>query len=405
MSGGFPPRRVTLVLCTRDGLVLGALAPFDVPVPWWQEVGDVVQVAREVHGVDVTALRLLGPAIGPPAGGDVTYLAEVSSSTAGLSLSDWPNDVTNDRRNRLPYARPGGPAADLAWADEALAGQGTPRTGAARQVRTWNLSSIWRLPVDRSTAWLKVVPPFFAHEGRMLQLLYPGPVPRLVATEGPRMLLHHLDGDDLYGAPVEMLLPAVDALVRLQMSWAGRTGELLDLGLPDWRGLSLADLAADALRRTDGIAADTREQVTGILDGLPDRFARIADCGVPDTLVHGDFHSGNVRGTRHRLTILDWGDCGVGNPLLDVAAFTENRPPEDQTLARRAFASAWREVVPGCDAERAMVLLAPVAALRQAVTYRGFLDRIEPDEHVYHRDDPATWLRRAAELATQPSSR
>ena len=44
-------------------------------------------------------------------------------------------------------------------------------------------------------------------------------------------------------------------------------------------------------------------------------------------------------------------------------------------------------------------LLAPVAALRQAVIYRGFLDHIEPSEHPYHRRDPARWLRRAARLA------
>ena len=44
-------------------------------------------------------------------------------------------------------------------------------------------------------------------------------------------------------------------------------------------------------------------------------------------------------------------------------------------------------------------LLAPVAALRQALIYRMFLDSIEPDERVYHAGDPAHWLGRAAELA------
>jgi hypothetical protein len=39
-----------------------------------------------------------------------------------------------------------------------------------------------------------------------------------------------------------------------------------------------------------------------------------------------------------------------------------------------------------------------VAAARQAVVYRRFLDRIEPTERVYHEDDPADWLRRTSEL-------
>ena len=55
--------------------------------------------------------------------------------------------------------------------------------------------------------------------------------------------------------------------------------------------------------------------------------------------------------------------------------------------------------MPGCDPDRAAALLAPVAALRQALIYRTFLDGIEPDERVYHANDPGTWLRRAAALS------
>jgi len=39
-----------------------------------------------------------------------------------------------------------------------------------------------------------------------------------------------------------------------------------------------------------------------------------------------------------------------------------------------------------------------VAAARQAVTYQGFLDRIEPSEHPYHRTDPAERLKRVVAL-------
>ena len=45
--------------------------------------------------------------------------------------------------------------------------------------------------------------------------------------------------------------------------------------------------------------------------------------------------------------------------------------------------------MPGSDPTAATHLLAPVAALRQAVIYRGFLDHIEPSEHPDHRRDPA----------------
>ena len=55
--------------------------------------------------------------------------------------------------------------------------------------------------------------------------------------------------------------------------------------------------------------------------GLPDRVAAVAACGVPDTLVHGDFHPGNVAGRPDDYVILDWGDSFVGHPLLDELPF------------------------------------------------------------------------------------
>ena len=62
-----PSRRVTLVLCTRDGRVLGSLPPYDVALPFRQEVSDVVAGAKAVHGVDVTVLRLLEVGAAPDA--------------------------------------------------------------------------------------------------------------------------------------------------------------------------------------------------------------------------------------------------------------------------------------------------------------------------------------------------
>ena len=112
--------------------------------------------------------------------------------------------------------------------------------------------------------------------------------------------------------------------------------------------------------------------------------------------MHGDFAPGNARGDAENLVLLDWGDCGVGHPLLDQSAFVDRISPTHVPAVQRHWAQAWRKAVPGSDPQRAADLLAPVAAARQAVIYRAFLDQIEPSEHPYHRDDPANWLSRAA---------
>jgi aminoglycoside phosphotransferase (APT) family kinase protein len=116
--------------------------------------------------------------------------------------------------------------------------------------------------------------------------------------------------------------------------------------------------------------------------------------------VHGDFAPGNVRGDGvvAPMTILDWGDSGIGQPLLDQPAFLDRTPATDTATIRAHWDAAWRAANPGADPTRAAQLLAPVAAARQAVIYRRFLDRIEPAEWPYHEHDPVDWLRRTVAL-------
>ena len=135
-----------------------------------------------------------------------------------------------------------------------------------------------------------------------------------------------------------------------------------------------------------------------LLSGLERRMAEVEACGLPDTLVHGDAHPGNLRGDGAGLTLLDWGDCTVGHPLLDEPGFLGRIAAADVEPCRLRWGAAWRRASPGCDPERASRLLAPVAAARQATVYQGFLDRIEPSEHPYHRRDPAERLAHAAAL-------
>jgi hypothetical protein len=393
-------RHVTLVLCTPDGVVLGSLPPFDVPVPWWQEASDVVGGARAVHGLDVALLRLLSTSRPTMPGGDVTYLAEVTAAPT-VALLPWTDPTTElDHPLRQTWARPGGPAADLAWADDVLAARGTPRTAPAQQMRSWNLSSLWRLPTTSGMAWLKVVPPFFAHEGRMLATLDPAVLPPLLAHDGPRVLLKEVNGRDQYGAPLPLLVRMVDLLVRLQVEWVSHTEELLSLGVADWRPEALGAMVSDAVSRcAPDLDLSIARRVESLVATLPERFTDIASCGVPETLVHGDFHPGNVIGDEERLVLLDWGDSGVGHPMLDQSAFIEGLGDADRAMVIDRWATRWHEAVPGCEPERAAALLEPIGALQRAAVYLMFLDNIEPSERAYHAADPAEWLGRAARLA------
>jgi Ser/Thr protein kinase RdoA (MazF antagonist) len=270
-------------------------------------------------------------------------------------------------------------------------------------MRTWNLTSLWRIPVEGGAARLKCVPPFFSHEGAVIRRLQDGPVPQLLAHQAGRVLMLDIPGEDLYDAQVPTLLALVSMLVSLQAQWCGREDELLALGLPDWRGDSLTVAIESVMQRTwPELVTEDRRTLTELLEQLPQRFASLAECGVPDSLVHGDFAPGNARGHEDSIVLLDWGDCGVGHPLLDMSAFVDRIPSESVAAIKKHWTMRWREAIPGSEPTRAAEILEPIAAARQAVIYQGFLDGIEPSEHPYHRADPAVWLHRAAELARRP---
>jgi hypothetical protein len=378
-------RTVTLVLVDATGAPLGALPPLAVDRPWWQEVDDVVAAVKSGHGIDIQVLRLLhGTGVDrPAAGGEVTYLAQVDGRPA-LALSPVEVDLT-PAEHRASWARPGGPDASVGWATSALAALGTPGATAYQQ-RTWNLSAIWRLDAaGRPVAWLKQVPPFFAHEPVVLGLVggvAPGLVPPLLAAgDDGRMLLADVPGTDGYDAGAGVCGEIARAFHPVQAHLAGRVDELIAAGVPDRRleAESFTAVATPWFDRIDGLR--------GLVEALPERLADVTACGLPDTLVHGDLHPGNTRVGAGTPVIMDWGDSTVSHPAYDILRLTEALPAADADALIAAWALRWRLAVPGSDPAPAAELMRPVAGLRGAVIYADFIAGIEPAEHVYHASD------------------
>ncbi|WBC10072.1 aminoglycoside phosphotransferase family protein [Micromonospora sp. WMMA1947] len=397
-------RTVSLVLLDSAGRPLGALPPFAVPEPWWQEVASIVDAVRQRHGLEVAVLRLLDADRPAPPGGHVRYLAQVvdapgvplepAVNALGVPLEPATVDLA-PHPLRQPWAEAGGPARSVAWATGELRRLGRRVTAVAQQ-RTWNLSAIWRLDTDRGPAWLKQLPPFARHEPTVLAFpvgtnsLINGPVVLAADGEG-RMLLADVPGADRYGAGEGERAAVAAEHHSVQWRACGVVGELVAAGVPDLRGARLAGWIHERLAGYDVSAA------ADLLDGLDRRLRQVGDCGLPDTLVHGDLHPGNVRGDDGHRTVIDWADSFVGHPAFDILRLTEAADAADRLVD--AWARRWRVDVPGSDPRRAVDLLRPVAPLRLAAVYAMFLAAIEPGEHPYHVHDVPAALARAAAVA------
>ncbi len=314
-------------------------------------------------------------------GGRVTYLVEFD----GPISSPWrfrEHDgapVLTDHPLRQPWAKVGGPAADLDWVRSIVA---VDETRSARQGRTWNLSAIWSIPtlIDgaESQVWLKCVPDFFSHEAAVLRIMADTSIPRLVTHDGHRILLEPMAGYDGYDPSEDEERAMIDALVDLQLASVSRVDELLAAGVPDFRTPAMiAELRALVERLAQGDSV-----LQPFVDGLEQRLALVDAQGLPAVLAHGDPHGGNCRLGVDPPIWFDWGDSLIGNPLLDVAALHRfGEPAVDHWLNR------WAEAVPGSRPHEVWELLKPVGQLRMAWVYQRFCDNIEPSEQVYHQDD------------------
>jgi hypothetical protein len=379
-------RTVTAII-THEGVCLGALGPFAVDTPWWADVVPVVAHLEAALGVPVLVLRLLTvEGSDGSRDGHVTYHVEARRPVSGLRAVAFADE---DHPLRLPWARPEGIAALLEWAGRAVA-----VTGPAQQRRSWNLSGLFRLPTAEGPVWLKATPPFAYAEPlalRAMSTVDSTLVPPVLASAPGRLLLPEVPGVDCWDAVPAVVAEAVRRLV------AAQARVVPPPGLPDRRPGPLS-VAVRAL--LDGPAvAELSTVERSSARALVDRWELLDACGLPDTLVHGDFHSGNWRSDGGPPVFLDWADAHLGNPVLDGLRAGEYLPADRRTVAEEAWVRAWTDAAAGSRPREALRLAAPLAHLTYAVRYQEFLDNIEPSERIYHLGDPAAVIRHALRCA------
>lgn len=416
--------RTVGVHVTHGGEYFGLLGPYAVDGGWWSSAPPVVERVSQELGVPVVVLRLAhAPSDGSSGhGGHVVYHVEAWERPVGTTPCQVSADVATllgPAERRAGWATAGGLREALGWAEEQLARAGRPAVGRPEQIRTWNLSGLFRYrTAGGGEAWLKAINPAFnAREGQVIALLGsvdPTLVPTLLGSdpERGRLLLDHVAGEDLWTPSAEDVVAVVPRLVAAQAALAA-DGRAAAAGLRD-RTLPTLVVHVNALLdrlqeeramspEADGPEEQLEEPLTAgelasarVLAGrLPALVEKLTACGLPDTLVHGDFHPGNWRSDGTRAVIVDYADSAFGHPALDGLRPRQFVTEDRWTQIADVWARAWREHVPGSAPERALELVEPLFHLAYAVRYQEFLDHIETSERPYHETDPVSEIRRA----------
>jgi aminoglycoside phosphotransferase (APT) family kinase protein len=273
---------------------------------------------------------------------------------------------------RPPWARAGWLEGAAAWVTEHAAVRADPEL-----VRQWPLSAVYRFDSADGPVYLKAVFSLFAAEPAVTEALaraHPGDVPEVIATETERswMLMRELEGKSARG---EQASDGVRTAARIQRAWHDRLDELASYGC---RRRGLEELAAESA-------------------ALAPLCERLAAYGIPDSLVHGDLHHGNMIVRDDRVAVIDWSDAAIGHPFLDLAPVLWIGEKHRDALAD-AYVEAWADLASPDDLRNAAAIGEALGCVYQALSYRAINDAFEPADRWLFGDSYREWIDRAADL-------
>jgi len=124
-----------------------------------------------------------------------------------------------------------------------------------------------------------------------------------------------------------------------------------------------------ALRRAVPATPEELAAARSVRDGVHAVLEELDSLAIPDTLVHGDLHIGNVAHDGDSLVLYDWSDAAVSHPFLDLVMLTERLPEDERRPAREVYAEAWRAAYPDVDVDRGLELAVQANTIYQMVTF------------------------------------
>jgi hypothetical protein len=253
-----------------------------------------------------------------------------------------------------------------AWARESVASHGRHVTAPIAQFHLRPWSTVFRVPTDADTLYLKCCGPTQRHEPRLTELLHrwhPGLVPNVLAVHPSEPWMLVADGgrrvDEVYQG--HALLDAWRAVLpryaELQRALTPKASDALAAGTPDHGARALvagfvsaieAEPALDA-GRDDRLTPDERGALQRALPQVQRACDDLAALGIAETVQHDDLHQGNLLVRDGRAVVFDWGDACVSHPFLTLAvtlrfaaALTRLEQDDDRILTLRdAYLEPW----------------------------------------------------------------
>lgn len=319
------------------------------------------------------------------------------------------------------WFRPGWFERAESYIDGEIKAAGRVRLGPSRQIKHWSMSAVLRMPTDRGDLFLKAVLPRLAHEPditRYLASLGIAPFATIIAIspDDRWWLAEDFGGVDGWAVSTEQRRACLTQLVMVQKETIGRGDELIAVGCVPLTSASLADNVRSTLARDDiwrapklpknldrALSGEEVDRLQELTPYLVECAERLDESAIPATIVHRDFHPGNVVVRDNEILLHDWSFATVTNPLFDLASWLLDASEPDAASYLEACFAAWADAVAPERMRSAWCVAKPLAAVVEMMKLIELADIVGPD-HDFN------WLpmtygsgRRLLNAATEPN--
>ncbi|WP_315791027.1 aminoglycoside phosphotransferase family protein [Fischerella sp. JS2] len=285
------------------------------------------------------------------------------------------------------------------WIHQQLDALSLSATAPIEQVKSQTRSCLLRVRTTVGTLYLKTGYGIFGTEATFtdfLAQLYPNCLPKLIAvdTEQQWMLMREFEGQHLgKTADISRWEAALRRYAEIQVQMAIMVNQLLDIGFPDRRINQLtqrieplfADDAALLLPQNNPFLQQSDlEELRTLIPQLLSWCEVLETCGIPQTLIHGDFYCQNVIDAQESYIYFDWSDSAVSHPFFDAGFFLFDIAQElpnvvdVQTHLRNAYLEPWTVYLPMKQLTSVFQITQPLAALYHAIVSYEIIQHLEP---------------------------
>jgi Phosphotransferase enzyme family len=336
-----------------------------------------IQEVKEGNWVDLETLRHISLKIPEHFAVIETYLTEVESG--------------NIPELRPPWARVGWFKSATQWIDEQLLELNYQRLCSVECIKNWCISCVLRVNTTGGNIYLKEAStlPLFCNEPvvtKELANIFPAHIPNVLSIDTRRHWMLLSDFGEPVGreAPIELQKEIYQLLAQIQIKSVQHIDRLLSAGCLDRRLNCLAtqvDILFNDEIALSQLQTDEIKQLQSFAPYLKDLCSQLASYNIPQTLVHGDLHLGNVAAYKDSYLIFDWTDSCISHPFFDIIHlffFRDKNKSSSAIKLQEEYLAQWTAYEPMSRLQEACKLAKCLSALHHAVTYQHIVACLEP---------------------------